>query len=94
MLVDVWSLGLVLIEVEWGYVVCQKELFATQPAAQWQRSAQPYEGVGDAYGWRFREFALRLVQFDPQTRIFANSLHMECQKVFKQQRTWPCGWCL
>ena len=126
--VDVWSLGLVLIEVEWGDVVCptkgkscnpyseqlqtlwcfcspahigggflrraQKELLATQPAAQWQRSAQPYEGVGDAYGWRFREFALRLVQFDPQTRIFANSLHMECQKVFKQQRTWPCVWCL
>ena len=75
--VDVWSLGLVLIEVEWGHVVCltkgnscnpyseqlqtlwcfcspapigngflrraQKELFATQPAAQLQRSAQPYD---------------------------------------------------
>ena len=109
--VDVWSLGLVLIEVEWGDVVCptkgdscnpnaeqlqilwcfclpspmasgfvrraQKELFATQPAARSRcaASGDAFEGVGKVYGWRFREFALRLVQFDPQVRVCANSLH-------------------
>ena len=130
--VDVWSLGLVLVEVEWGDVVCptkgdscnptaqqlqafwyfcrpspmasvfvlrvQKELFATQPVARWQCAASgaafegvghecaasgaAFEGVGEAYGWRFREFALRLVQFDPQVRVCANSLHMGCRPFF------------
>ena len=128
--VDVWSLGLVLIEVEWGDVVCptkgdscnpnaeqlqilwcfclpspmasgfvrraQKELFATQPAARSRcaASGDAFEGVGKVYGWRFRDFALRLVQFDPQVRVCANSLHMGCQHMFQPHATLPCGWCL
>ena len=70
------------------------DLDTTQPAARWRRDAQPFEGVGDVYGWRFREFALRLVQFDPQVRVCANSLHMGCRQIFQQHATLPCGWCL
>ena len=128
--VDVWSLGLVLVEVEWGDAVCptkgdscnpnaeqlqafwdcclpspmasgfvpraQKELFATQPAARspCAASGDAFEGVGYVYGWRFREFALRLVQFDPQVRVCANSLHMGCRQIFEQHATLPCWWCL
>ena len=51
----------------------------TLPAARWRRDAQPFEGVGDVYGWRFREFALRLVQFDAQFRVCANSLNIDCR---------------
>ena len=128
---DIWSLGLVLLEIEAQRAACPtrpdasdwEQLLAfwrlCQPAAatrgfllrvrlelnRWQ--ARPWllaqdmslttetrARVGRRYGPRFRAFAFRLLEMEPQQRVAATSLSTSCQQTFRHWVALPCSWLL
>ena len=131
---DIWSLGLVLLEIEAKEAACP-----TRPgAADWEqlrafwRLCQPAaatcgfllrarqelarnnvvprlasssspvancgvglrSSVGQLYGSRFRAFANRLLNFDPQRRVAAQTLSSSCQQAFQNYAPLPPWWLL
>ena len=123
--VDVWSLGLVLLEIE----AKEAALPTRSGAADWEqlrecwRFCQPAAAksgflyrarqelarnnvihlheffrlrslVGQLYGARFREFAFRLLNFEPQKRVVAQTLFESCHLAFQHYVPLPSWWLL